>query len=359
MIVAGLRVDEDRPHALGAQGAAGLRPGVVELGGLADDDRTAAEDEDATPACGSARSRGALHGRGHEPVEHRERVERARRALGVVLDGLDRLLRVAQALDGPVVEVDLADVEAGRGRQRVADDLDLVVLGGDLDEPEVDVLDRVVRPVVPEPQPARLGTGGPAHDLVAEADAQQRPAVVDDGAGEGDLGLRAGPDRPVRATGSRRRRRSTGRPSADAVCGKTRTRAPRWRIARTMFDFRPRSTIPTSGPPSAASPNSVIAGGETCDTKSWSSQRVTSRAAARAASSSISPGAVTMPRRQPFARRWRASARVSTPAMAGMSASRRSAASWRASSRTAAVALATTSARSHGWRDWSSAATRP
>ena len=52
-----------------------------------------------------------------------------------------------------------------------------------------------------------------------------------------------------------------------------------------------------------------------------------------------------MPRRLPFARRWRASARVSTPAMAGIAASRSSAASWRASSRTAAVALATTRAR--------------
>ena len=41
-----------------------------------------------------------------------------------------------------------------RGRQRVADHLDLVVLGGDLDQPEVDVADRVVRAVVAEPEPA-------------------------------------------------------------------------------------------------------------------------------------------------------------------------------------------------------------
>ena len=47
-----------------------------------------------------------------------------------------------------------------------------------------------------------------------------------------------------------------------------------------------------------------------------------------------------MPRRQPLARRCRASARVSTPAMAGIAASRSSVASWRASSSTAAVALA-------------------
>ena len=65
-------------------------------------------------------------------------------------------------------------------RQRVADDLDLVVLGGHLDEPEVDVADRVVRPVVPEPEPGRLGAGRSSDDLVAEADPEQRPPVLDD-----------------------------------------------------------------------------------------------------------------------------------------------------------------------------------
>ena len=39
-------VDEDRPDALGPQSAAGLRSCVIELGGLADDDRARAEDQD-------------------------------------------------------------------------------------------------------------------------------------------------------------------------------------------------------------------------------------------------------------------------------------------------------------------------
>jgi hypothetical protein len=43
--------------------------------------------------------------RPRKPVEDRQRVERAGRALRVVLDGLDRQLAVAQALDRPVVEV--------------------------------------------------------------------------------------------------------------------------------------------------------------------------------------------------------------------------------------------------------------
>ena len=111
-----VRVDEDRPDALGAQGAAGLRAGVVELGRLADDDRPGAEDQDRRGLRGASvtarrRPAGAA---ADEPVEDRERVERPGRALGVVLDGLDRQLAVAQALDRAVVEVDLADAEAGR-----------------------------------------------------------------------------------------------------------------------------------------------------------------------------------------------------------------------------------------------------
>ena len=70
---------------------------------------------------------------GHEAIEDRQRVERTGRALRVVLDGLDRLGRVAQPLDRAVVEVALADDEAAVWRQRLADDLDLVVLRRHLD----------------------------------------------------------------------------------------------------------------------------------------------------------------------------------------------------------------------------------
>ena len=146
---------------------------------------------------------------------------------------------------------------------------------------------------------------------------------------------------------------------AEIVWGRTRTRAPRRRIARTMFDLSPKSTIPISGPPSSARPMSMIDGGDTWPTKSWSSHRTTARRAPTAASRIGLTGRGDDPRRQPLARRCRARARVSTPAMAGMALSRRSAASWRASSRTAAVALATTRARSHGRSDWSSSASRP
>ncbi len=39
-----------------------------------------------------------------------------------------------------------------------------------------------------EPQPPRVGPGGTTHDLVTEADPEQRPPVVDDGARKRDMG---------------------------------------------------------------------------------------------------------------------------------------------------------------------------
>ena len=149
---------------------------------------------------------------------------------------------MAQPLDRAVVQVDLADAEARCRRQRVADDLDLVVLGGHLDEPELEVVDRVVRAVVAEAQARRLGAGRARDDLVAEADPEQRPAVVDDRLRERDRAVESS-----RIARARRkddavdvRRRAT---DVEIVWGRTRTRAPRRRIARTMFDLRPKSTI--------------------------------------------------------------------------------------------------------------------
>ena len=158
-------------------------------------------------------------------------------------------------------------------RQRLGHDLDLVVLGGHLDEAAVDVADGVVGAVVAEAQAARLGAGRPADDLVAEADPEQRPAVGDRRPGEGDRAVQPGrvarsrrEDEPVDVGGER-----IG--SSAAVWGRIRTRAPRRRSERTMFALSPRSTIPMSGPPSRGSPTSVISVGETRPTKSWSSQR--------------------------------------------------------------------------------------
>ena len=118
-----VRVDEDRPDALGPERAAGLRAGVVELRRLADDDRPGTEDEHG-PRPGrvpSAVDRPAAHRAGRTAAAtNRSNTASASsgpgRAFGVVLDGLDRQVAVAQALDRAVVEVDLADVEAAARR---------------------------------------------------------------------------------------------------------------------------------------------------------------------------------------------------------------------------------------------------
>ncbi len=115
-----------------------------------------------------------------EAVEDLGRIQRTGRALRVILDRLDGQLMVAQALDRTVVEVALADVEARPCRQRLRDDLDLVVLGRDRDAPAALVPHRVVGGVMAEAQPARAGTRGARHDLMPQADAQQRPTVGDD-----------------------------------------------------------------------------------------------------------------------------------------------------------------------------------
>ena len=69
-----------------------------------------------------------------------------------------------------------------------------------------------------------------ADDLVAEADAEQRPAVVDDRPRQRDRAVEARRIARARATGSRRRCRPARTSAAVAVCGRTRTRAPRRRM---------------------------------------------------------------------------------------------------------------------------------
>ena len=187
-----VRVDQDRPDALGAQRAAGLRPGVVELGRLADDDRPRAEDQDRRRLRAGRRQRRRAprrrHG-SHEPVEHRERVERPRRALGVVLDGLDRLLAVAQALDRAVVEVDLADPEPRRAGSESPTTWTSWFWAVTWTRPSSTSWTGWFAPWWPNRSRRRVGARGPADDLVTEADAEQRPAVVDDRLRQRDRGL--------------------------------------------------------------------------------------------------------------------------------------------------------------------------
>jgi hypothetical protein len=206
-------VDQDDADALLAQRLAGLGAGVVELGGLADDDGAAADDQDAPRLLGRHRCRG---GRGHlsrrrvgrdaqssrrrsgsrvrggagrnvfaahrgahrqELVEHRPAVLRSRRALGVVLHREGGQAAVAQPLDAAVVEVALADVPARARGDAGRVDLELVVLRGDEDGAGDVVANRVVAAVVAELEPRGARPDGLAEDLVAQADAQQGDAA--------------------------------------------------------------------------------------------------------------------------------------------------------------------------------------
>ena len=107
-------VDEDDPQALRAEHPAGLRAGVVELGGLADDDRPGADDEDARCRRASASALPSLVPLAHqvgEAVEEVAGVVRAGRRLGVVLHREGRDVEAAQPLDDAVVEPDVADLD--------------------------------------------------------------------------------------------------------------------------------------------------------------------------------------------------------------------------------------------------------
>ena len=119
-------VDEDRAHALGAQGAAGLGAGVVELRRLADDDGAAAEDQHrrrlrrgGSPRRGRSSAVVTCRAAG---VTNRSNTASASSGPGApsgwywtVSIGFSR---VAQPLHRAVVEVELAHPEARRRRDR-------------------------------------------------------------------------------------------------------------------------------------------------------------------------------------------------------------------------------------------------
>ena len=221
-------------------------------------------------------------------------------------------LAVAEALHGPVVEVDLADPEAGPLRDRRPDDLDLVVLGRDLDQPELEVADRVVRAVVAEPEPRRLGARGPSDDLVSQADPEQRPAVVDDrlrqrhgsvqagripGAGRQDQAVDVGGE----GDGGRDRVGQDAHPGPAAS-----HREDDVRLEPEVHDPDQRTTVLRS--PDVHDRRGRHLADEVLVLPPADGPRRGDRRVR-----SVSPGAVTIPRRQPLARRCRARARVSTP----------------------------------------------
>ncbi len=173
-------VDEDRPDALGAQGAAGLRAGVVELRGLADDHRPGSEDQD-----GRRLRTGRCHERDPDRRSSAAATNRSNTASAssgpgapsgwywTVSIGRSRWRRPST---DPSLRLTWLTRNPLRSGRVCAHHLDFVVLGGHLDESELQVLDRVVRPVMPERaagssprrRPARR-SGGPGRSPAADA----------------------------------------------------------------------------------------------------------------------------------------------------------------------------------------------
>ena len=123
---------------------------------------------------------------------------RAGGGLGVILNAEDRQALVPQALEGLIVEVDVARLDVGGQRRRV--DGEAVVLGGDLDLAGRLVADRVIGAAVAELELEGLGAEGLAEELMAQADPEDRDATRFGGGAD---------QRPQRG----RRPRSSGRGS--------------------------------------------------------------------------------------------------------------------------------------------------
>src|SRR5437763_17020456 len=97
---------------------------------------------------------------------------RARRALGMVLHRKYRLARMAEPLDGSVVEIQVRHLDVGRQRVRI--DGEPMILRGDFDLARVELLHRMIRATMAELQLERLAADGEAKNLVSEADAERR-----------------------------------------------------------------------------------------------------------------------------------------------------------------------------------------
>ena len=244
-----VRVGEDDAIALVAQHPAGLRAGVVELAGLADDDRPGADDEDrgevvaarhqATPTAEVRRRAARLRSsveladpaaahRLDEPVEQVPAVVRARPRLRVVLHREGAGFGNGQPFTHAVVEVDVGQLDPARERGCVHGEV--VVLAGDLDGAGREVLDRVVGAVVPERQLHRLGAQRRGRAAGGRGRCRRSaPRRAARGSPRRRTAPRSG--RPARWTGRRHPARGPARrpPVVDAGTTSTRPKPARWR----------------------------------------------------------------------------------------------------------------------------------
>ena len=205
-----VRVDEHDLVALLEQDLARLHARIVELRRLADHDRPGPDDQDLLDVSPS-RHRIPSGDELQEPVEQMQRVMRTRARLGVILDAGGGDVVQHEPLDGPVVQVQMRELgrpEVGIPANRLvfgeallpvrARDREPVVLGGDLDLPGAEVLDRVIRATVAEGKLERLEADRTAQELVTEADAEHRHLSDHLANGLDDVAERGGVTWPIR-----------------------------------------------------------------------------------------------------------------------------------------------------------------
>src|SRR5258708_13219185 len=112
-----------------------------------------------------------------EPVEEIADIVRAGACFGMPLEAERGPVGAREALQAPVEERHMGGLEVRRERVRI--DREAVVLAGDEDRAALQVLHRVVCAVMSELHLHGLGSGGEAHQLMADPDPEGRsPATV-------------------------------------------------------------------------------------------------------------------------------------------------------------------------------------
>src|SRR5512137_426643 len=110
-------------------------------------------------------TRSSFHSPDHRQklVEEIEIVQRARRCLGVVLDGHNGQLTVMQPFHRPIVEIDVTDFQASF--QGVSINSIAMVLSGDVYPARLNIAYRVIAAAMPELQLERPGSERLADEL--------------------------------------------------------------------------------------------------------------------------------------------------------------------------------------------------
>ena len=118
----------------------------------------------------------------------------------MVLHGKERLLRMPQALDRPVVQVEVGDFRPLL--QRIDIHTETMILGRNLNLPGGEVHHRLVAPVMAEFELIGLSTQGQTQNLVSQTDTEQG-GLVPPGRRYSPWHRAAHPGRPDRSTKKR------------------------------------------------------------------------------------------------------------------------------------------------------------